>query len=170
MGSYINLDSIGTIVYIDTILNQTVINLIYYSHNEDIYDSIKDILTQQTNNRYTYLNIPLLLGYKKEYKRWSVFLKGGPVLSFLIYRKEPGVTIIDDKMVISSVTNKTPSRLETNWQFLFSLGCAYRLTNKLYFAVEPTWKFYRSNYSDRPKSSSGQPNSFGVKTGLIWNY
>jgi len=169
IGSYINLDSIDAIVYVDTILNQTVIDLVYYTHNEDIYDSIYDNLKQSTNNRYTYLNIPLLFGYKRDLKKWSIFLKGGPLVSFLIYQKEPDVIIVDNKIVISKVSNKSPTHLETNWQVLVSIGCAYRITDKLLIAAEPTWKYYQSNKYKIPESS-GKPNSFGIKTGLIWNF
>ena len=93
--NYTSKDSIG---YFTSIISFTVTEdnkVVFTTKNIPVYDSIQHIADDRGNNRYTYLQIPLLLGFEIiETNHLTLGIEAGPAVSFLIGSKE-AVPFID---------------------------------------------------------------------------
>ena len=169
-GSYNYIDSVTYNVYVDPVTHITVIDRIYHFSINDVYDSIRNILEDQVSNQYTYLNLPLIIGYKKDFKKLSLTIKGGACVSLLIHKKRSGLNIRDNNIIISKIINEPPGRIKTYWQLIGSVGCHYQFTNKLNIAIEPTIKYYMNSIYQEYGNTKEQIYSIGICTGILYRF
>jgi hypothetical protein len=101
-------------------------------------------------------------------KRFGWFVKGGPVFSVLINKKIPTPDVGDDKII--DMDQRMPLRVNTSWQFAFSAGLSYQLSDKVSIAIEPTLKYYLNSQYERKYITTRHPYSFGLRTGLLFNF
>ena len=141
---------------------------IYHTNLVDVYDSISEFKIEQTKNQYTYLQIPVYIGFHKQVKRFGWFVKGGPVFSVLINKNIPTPDVGDDKII--DMDQRMPLRVNTSWQFAFSAGLSYQLSDKVSIAIEPTLKYYLNSQYERKYITTRHPYSFGLRTGLLFNF
>ncbi len=166
LGTYEDLTSIS--FTIDSITGRP--NPSYSWNTTSVYDTADQSLTTQVTNYYSTLQVPLLLGYNLfEKKRFSVFIKGGPLVSFLICKNEPGATYYSPDKQVTGFDYATPSRTKVNWQFHGSVGVGYQFTQRLSLAVEPTIKYYFNQVYGRNKTADTRPYLFGIRTGIIYS-
>jgi hypothetical protein len=135
---------------------------------QGVYDSIGHKLETQTNNRYSYLQIPLMAGYQLYAGRLlTIGLKAGPVFSVMLGSDEPTVTFEQDGTTLNSIDNLSPERVSTNWQVTAGLAIGMQLSPRLSLLAEPTYKYYLrpvyQNYNTKPQS-------FGIKAGLLYRF
>lgn len=166
LGSYEDLLSIT----FDT-SGQTV-EPIFHTTTVEVYDSLNKVSISAAKNSYTYLQIPLFVGFVKNNRRISYTLKGGPIMSFMINKNIPDVVLPEDKIKIIKIDRNIPTRINTNWQFAINVGFAYKLSNHINISIEPTFRYYlRSVYNnDNNIISTKHPYSLGVRTGLIYKF
>lgn len=165
LGTYNDLDSIA-FTY-DPGSNSVIPN--YFWTETTVYDTVNQALESGITNHYSTLQIPLLIGYKIfEKKRFSMFVKGGPLISILISKNEPGATYYSPDKRVTSIDYATPSRTNFNWQFQGSIGLGYQINQRFGLAVEPTIKYYFNNIYGRNKNADIKPYLFGVRAGLIY--
>lgn len=140
---------------------------IYHTETVRVYDSIDKVSIMPTKNHYTYLQVPLLFGYGNENRRFGWFVKGGPSLSIMINENlaNNNVSNSDDKIL--QIENEIPSRIHTNWQFVFSGGVSYRLSNHLNFTAEPVFRYYLNSTYERNNLNLKNPYSFGLRIGFL---
>lgn len=169
---YETYDSTG---YYYNITSFTVIpgdpdSIVFDTSVEGVYDSTGHNRVENPENQYFYINIPLLVGYKVlEHRRFSCTLMGGPVFSILIHENEHGVSFSDPEAISINIKNNTPKRIKTNWQMMVSLGLHYKITNKMNFALEPTYRQYiKTVYNGNDQTKA--PFSWGVRGGLIISF
>mgnify|MGYP006278246319 CR=1 FL=1 len=143
---------------------------IYHTQTVDVYDSIKYLSVSETRNRYTYLQVPLLFGYGKEYRRLGWYVKGGPSFSLLIHEKIPGVDFPEQDIRILRVDDQAPQRIKTHWQFMASAGISYRLSGNLRIVFEPVFRYYLRSAYQRNLIRTKHPYSLGVRTGFLINF
>jgi hypothetical protein len=140
---------------------------VYHTSLVNVYDSISKFKIEQTKNHYTYLQIPLYIGFHKQVKRFGWFLKGGPVFSVLVNKSIPSPDVGDDKII--DLDQRMPARMNTNWQFTFSAGVTYQLSDKVSIAIEPTLRYYLKSQYERKYITTRHPCAFGLRTGLLFN-
>jgi len=140
----------------------------YYTNVVDVYDSVSSYKVEKTRNRYTYLQIPLYIGFHKQVDRLGWFVKGGPIFSVLINENIPDPQNGNDLIV--GLDPYMAARVNTNWQFAFSAGITYELSNKVSFALEPTFRYYMNSQYERTYISTRHPYSIGLRTGLLFNF
>jgi len=141
---------------------------VYHSNIVNVYDSISEFKVDQTKNKYTYLQIPVYIGFQKEVNRFGWFIKAGPVLSLLVHENIPAPDAGSDKIV--DIDQQMPGRVNTNWQLAFSAGINYQLSRKVSLAIEPTFKYYLNSQYQRKYITTQHPYSFGLRTGLLFNF
>ncbi len=142
---------------------------IYHTETVNVYDSVNHYTITPAKCYYYYLQIPVLLGYGKEYKRIGWFVKGGPSLSVMIHEKESGVAYSDADKVLN-ITNEAPARIHTNWKFILSAGITYKLGNHFKLSVEPVFGYYLNPLYDMGKLSAKHPYSLGLRSGFLINF
>ena len=76
---------LGTYEDVDYITFDTIDNVIiptYYTHTVEVWDTVNHYAISETKVNYTYLEIPLLFGYRYTFGKFSLFAKAGPAASF----------------------------------------------------------------------------------------
>lgn len=141
---------------------------IYHTNIVDVYDSVSEYKVEQTTNKYTYLQIPVYIGFQREVNRFGWFIKGGPILSILMNENIPTPDAGNDRIV--DVDQQMPGRVNTLWQLGFSAGFTYQLSRKVSIAVEPTFKYYLNSQYQRKYITTRHPYSVGLRTGLLFNF
>ncbi len=166
INTYTKVDSI--IYEIDTIHAELKKN--YVTSDVDVYDSINYAENTKTTNQFTYLRIPLLIGYKFDFRKISIFVKGGALFSVLLKGDESIPTVDGKEITITNVDRLSPYMITTKWQAMVSAGVAVPLNKLLIFAVEPQFRYLLSTYSDQNLQYDKRPYSIGVKVGLLINF
>jgi hypothetical protein len=146
-------------------------SIIFETHTVAVWDSVQHHSHQQTNNNYTYLQVPFLIGYKAmDRGLFSAHLKAGPSFSFMLNRKEPSLDFQMPGATINSIDNYTAPRLNTNIQLLVSLALHVQLTEKFGLLVEPTYRYYINTVYEINNESLSNPYGISIKSGLFYNF
>jgi len=136
----------------------------------DVFDTTDLSISSTVTNYYSTLELPLLIGYELLKKnRFSLFVKGGPTVSFLVYKNEPGAAYYSPDRKVTSIDYTNPSRTKVNWQFQGSIGLGYQFSRKFSVAVEPMIKYYFNQVYGRNSSSDTNPYLLGIRTGIIYS-
>ncbi|PKP49973.1 MAG: hypothetical protein CVT94_03255 [Bacteroidetes bacterium HGW-Bacteroidetes-11] len=135
---------------------------------EGVYDSIGHNIQTKTSNSYTYLQIPLMAGYRVYANRFlTISLKAGPVFSLMIGSDEQQASFSQENASLQSISDLSPDRVSANWQVAASLGVGLRLSRRFTLLAEPTYKSYlRPVY----QNTRTKPQSIGIKTGLLYRF
>ena len=135
-----------------------------------VHDSVQHNLHQQTQNQYTYLQFPLMVGYKAmESGIFSAYIKAGPNISFLLNRQEPNLNYINPDATVNQINNYTPTRMNTSIQILVSVSLRLQLNEKFGILVEPTYRYYLKSVYDSNNASLKNPYGIGVRGGLYFD-
>jgi len=142
--------------------------IIFNTEIEGVYDSIGHNVQTKTAKRYTYLQIPLMAGYRIYANRFlTISLKAGPVFSLMIGSDEQQASFSQENASLQSINDLSPDRVSANWQVAASLGVGLRLSRRFTLLAEPTYKSYlRPVY----QNTRTKPQSIGIKTGLLYRF
>ena len=141
--------------------------IIYITRNHSIYDSVTHIADDRTRNRYTYLQVPLLLGYTVfESQKFCLGIEAGPAISFLISDKKalPYIDIPNGRLI--QLQDNTPSKQFTNWQLWVKLSIEYQFTRNWGIVVKPYYKYFLTSPSQSGENGSPSAQAFGVDVGI----
>ena len=166
INTYTKVDSI---IYNFDSISQTL-HKHYINSDVDVYDSIEYAGSKQTLNRYTYLRIPFVIGYKFDYRKVSLFLKGGTVFSVLLKGDEPVPTVNGKEVRIININRLSPGRLSTNWQIMLSAGINIQAHKSLSLTLEPQYRYYLNSYYSQQMNKYKKPYSIGIRAGVLINF
>jgi len=141
----------------------------YHTNEVDVYDTVNHFMIRDTYLKYSYLEVPLLFGYRKNINKFSYFIKGGPNVSILISKQAEDVNDWYGQNQILNVDQKTPSRVSLNWQLIFSAGIGYQLSDQFTFTAEPTFRYHMNHEYENMNPSGNNPFSIGFRTGIIYH-
>lgn len=164
IGSY---DDVYDVTF-DTINGQLI--PVYHTETVDVYDTIDQVTITPTKRKYTYLNIPFLVGYGNEGKRFGWSIKTGPAFSLLIHENVPDISLGDSQDKIIGIDNEIPGRLKTNWQFVLTGGASYRISNSFNFMLEPVFRYYLNSAYEQNSTISKRPYSVGIRAGVVLEF
>jgi hypothetical protein len=143
---------------------------IYHTETVHVYDSTSHVIISPTKRYFTYLQVPLFLGFGEEAKRFGWFVKGGPSLSFLVHEKIPSSEMENSKDKVANIENELPGRISTNWQFIVSAGATYKLGSRMSISMEPMFRYYIKSVYEQDKLNTKHPFSVGLRTGLLVSF
>ncbi|MCX6244565.1 MAG: hypothetical protein NTU98_07640 [Bacteroidetes bacterium] len=139
----------------------------YYTTSKEVFDTALQYNYTNYKKRYTYLQVPLILGYDFWRNRWlSLGVRGGAVMSVLLNTEtlsggyDPG----KDKIVM--INNVTPDRIQLNWQAVAGMNASFRLSRRFSVELEPDLRYYFNSVyqsSDMTKKIW----SVGVRSALL---
>jgi len=141
--------------------------IIYITKNHTIYDSLTHITDDRTRNRYTYLQIPLLLGYTVyETSRISIGFEAGPAFSFLINEKkaQPVIDIPNGRLI--KLQDNSLSRQAVNWQLWVNLSISYQFTKNWGLMINPYYKYYLTSPTQTSETGNRSAQAFGLDVGI----
>jgi len=170
---YKSKDSVGFYNMVTSVAvnQQDPKEIIYYTYRIVVYDSLEHIADDRTRNRYTYLQIPLLAGFRiMETSRLGLTIHAGPMVSFLIREKEAQPVIDFPNARIIRIDNNTPARIKTNWQIMLGLRMDYKVNKNFSFFAEPNYKYYFKPVSKQESSAAKNPYSIGLGIGIEYHF
>ncbi len=163
LGAYNKLDSMNftwndpTHTYIPTM----------YMSKQDVWDSLMKLDYARVVKRYTYLQIPMVMGYDFwQSDRVSLGVRLGPVMSILFASKQLSEEYDPGNKRIVSVNNIAPEQVSLNWQVMGGFNAAFRLTDALNIEVEPCVRYYFNSVYEKPANNT-KPWSAGVRAAFI---
>jgi hypothetical protein len=142
----------------------------YYTHTVEVYDTLHHYAVSEPKTGYTYLEIPLFLGYSYSFGKFSILAKAGPSASFLVNRHLPDAGSPEEKARIINADYQVPVRSYVNWQMMMGAGFEYKLADKISFSLEPTFRFALKPEYDLTGGLKGNTTSFGVRAGLNYHF
>jgi hypothetical protein len=167
---YKSRDSVGyfnNVVSFSTGANNEIT---YNTTTSTVYDSLHHSNDSRTSNRYTYLRIPVLFGYRLfQSDHFSVTLKAGPSVTFMIGSRESDPVIEYANARIIRVDETTPDRLKTNWQIWANLNLEMRLNQRFSLYLEPSWKYFMKPTAEQENPDARPPWSAGIGVGVQIN-
>lgn len=164
---------LGTYEHVDYMTFDTIDNVIiptYYTHTEDVWDTVNHYAVSETKANYTYLEIPIMFGYRYSFGKFSIFAKAGPSASFLVIKDIPAAGSPEEGARIINVNYQVPVRNTINWQLMMGAGFDYKLADKISFSLEPTFRYAIKPEYDLPDGAKGNTTSFGIRAGLNFNF
>lgn len=168
---YKSRDSVGFYTVVVSFAAGPDNEVVYQTQMITLYDSILHRDDPRANNRYTYLRIPVLLGYKIfENNRFSLTFRAGPALTLLLGTKKGEPVIEYANARIIRIDEETPARMKTNWQIWADLMLEMRINEKFSLYLEPSWKYFFRPTADQENVHSKPPWSLGVGLGVQFNF
>jgi len=145
--------------------------IIYITKNHAIYDSVTHMTDDRTRNRYTYLQIPLLLGYNVfETRNFSLGIEAGPAVSFLISEKkaQPVIDIPNGRLI--ALQDYSPTRQPTNWQLWVRLSLEYQFTKNWGMFINPYYKYFITSPTQSAEGGNRNTQAFGIDLGIQYMF
>lgn len=143
---------------------------VYHTETVYVYDTLNHVVITPTKRYFTYLQVPLFVGYGAESKQFGWFLKGGPSLSFLIHQQIPETGMNMAQARVLNVENEMPDRISTHWQFILSAGITYKLGNRISLSMEPMFRYYIRSAYEQDKLNTKHPYSIGLRSGIVLSF
>jgi hypothetical protein len=171
---YVSYDSVG--YYLDVISfipdPRNPGNIIYTTRQVAIYDSVSHYSIEEKTNHYSYLDIPVSVGYTLyQRNRISIMANAGIKFSVLVAKDEPTVEFNVSNGELINVESQVPERMPTNWRFTAGLDFGYTLTDKVSFHLEPVFEQYISPlYAKQPGIVPKKPAVTGLKAGFRYTF
>jgi hypothetical protein len=162
-GFYNHLDSISFVWD----ASHTHLNPTYYFTKTSVWDSLLKTQNARIIKRYTYLQIPFILGYdfwKNDYL--SIGLRVGPILSILLKTEIISNNYNPGNDEIIQINYITPDRIDTYWQFMGGINIGLCLSRKIKLEAEPELRYYFNSVYEQPVNSK-KPWSAGIRIAFL---
>lgn len=170
---YKSKDSIGYFTSIVSFVITPGNKIVYTTKDIAVFDSIEHLADSRAISRYTYLQIPVLIGIELfESNRLSIGIKAGPSISFLVASKEAAPFIDYPHAQLIRVDNNFLMRVKMNWEVQAALDIEYRLTKKFSLYADPSYKHYFKPFETQESeySTAKDPYSVGIEVGIRVNF
>ncbi|MCF8332216.1 MAG: PorT family protein [Bacteroidales bacterium] len=169
-GYYQNVDSISYQI-VQNSSGQDSVVVQYHTHQEAVYDSVDKTMHDITTRHYTYLSIPLLIGYKNNLKRFQYSLSTGLAFSLEMHEKiekneleEPNITVVNTQY-------NYQNRLNTNWHYILNLGIGYQFDHRWLMIIEPGLRVYlKQIYGSSDVIKRPKPYAIRLRAGVFYRF
>ena len=136
-------------------------------YNLDVFDPVKADLSYLSNSlmqNMNYLTIPLLMKYKLIDRKVDINMLGGLSYGILI-NNTSYITSGGVKYIIGKTEGLSPVTFSSE----VGMGVEYKLSEKLYFNIEPLLRYYITPVGGNPGTNI-HPYSFGILSGVFYNF
>ena len=144
----------------------TLFSNIYDTTNKKMYDTLRNAAWKNT---YTFIEIPLTIGWQKNFGRINIGFSTGPIISMLITTKgNLPYNIVESPTMIALSNEFKKFRFGMSWQVSGFAG--YQFNSRMLIELSP---YYRFNVIGIKSSNSGNKlinNSFGIQLGLRYYF
>lgn len=135
---------------------------------EDIYDSLNHSYNATAIEQYTSLQIPLLVGYQKDFKSFAIFVKGGIRYSIRVYQNTKDLYVPDENSKIVSYNYPKKSRAKSNIDYELSVGGVYKVNKQFQIQMEVFGRYYHYSIFEENPPSGIHPWSASIRAGLVY--
>ena len=163
LGSYKALDSIA----FNWDLKHYNLVPTYYTSGKDVYDTVVNYNYSYYKKRYTYLQVPLVLGYDFLQKNWfTLGARAGAVMSLLLKTETLSASYDPGKDRIITINNVSPDRIQLNWQALVGINASFRLSRLFSIEAEPDLRYYFNSVYESSELTK-KPWSVGFRAAFL---
>ena len=163
LGTYSSLDSI---VFKWDQNHYKLLSYVYTS-SQNAYDTSLSNNYSYNKKRFTYLQVPLILGYDFWQNKWfSIGIRAGAIISVLLKTENISGEYESGQNRIITISNVTPGRIQMNWQETSGINAKFRLSPRFSIELEPDVRYYFNSIYE----SSGpvkKPWSVGLRTAFL---
>jgi hypothetical protein len=166
LGTYNKLDSI-TFKFNESEHNFTP-NL--YMSSQKVWDSISNFDSTKVVKRYTYLQIPLVLGF--DFWQKGIFTAGvrvGTIMSVQVSSRQLSGEYNPGQNQVIGINMITPEQVNVNWQALGGLNVSARLRKDIFFEIEPQARYYYQSIYEKSDLAK-KPWSVGVRIAVVYKF
>jgi hypothetical protein len=136
-----------------------------------VYDSNNYFYDLNTRNRYVYLNVPVMIGFRAlERPRWSLSVDLGAAYSRLVSTTEPEPAFYTPDARIIEIVRLDPTRLANSFSVQGGARFDYRFARRFTLSIEPTAKYYIHAVQSESGNAQAQPWSVGLRVGLWYRF
>ena len=135
----------------------------------EVYDSLNHSYTATATEQNLMIQIPLLVGYQVDYKKFAYFVKGGIRYSVVVYKNTKDLMEIDEKSHLVNMNYASQSRAKSNINYELALGGAYKLRKQFQIQVELFGRYYHYSIYEENPPSGVHPWSLSGRVGLVYN-
>ena len=143
---------------------------IYHTQTASAYDTVPYYSITESKARYTYLDVPLLIGHEWTFNHLSLFFQAGPSVSIYLGRTTPAAIYPEENIRILSKEQQIPARDQINWQIMAGAGFRYHFSDRVSLNLEPTLRYYLNNDFEKNQLNTRHPYSLGIRAGLIYHF
>jgi hypothetical protein len=139
----------------------------YYFTKKSVWDSIVKTQYSKIIKRYTYLQIPIILGYdfwKNDFV--TLGARTGPILSVLLKTEQLSENYDPGKDRVVQENLISPERIQTYWQFMAGIEAGFSLNKRVSIEVEPEIRYYFNSVYEQPQDNK-KPWSLGFRAAFI---
>jgi hypothetical protein len=141
-----------------------------YTKPQNVYGSTLNYTWYTLAMQYTYLQIPLNLGYDFLEKNWfTLGVRFGPVMSVLLQTQVLTSAYSAGKDKIVMINDISPDRIHLNWQAMAGINAAFRLSHRFILELEPNMRYYFDSVNEK-LSPTAKPWSVGLQTSFLVNF
>jgi hypothetical protein len=166
LGTYNKLDSI-TFIFNESEHDFTP-NL--YMSSQKVWDSISNFDSTKVVKRYTYLQIPIVLGF--DFWQKGIFTAGvrvGTIMSVQLKSKQLSGGYNPGENQVIGINMLTPEQVNINWQAIGGLNASARLSKDIFFEIEPQARYYYQSIYEKSDLAK-KPWSLGVRAAVMYKF
>lgn len=169
--NYLTNELIHTYVYVDSIYYDPITGTTqYFTTTVDVYDSIPYSKQTSSETKYTYLQIPLELGYEiLKNEKYSLCIKAGITYFTEINRKETRPDIYHENSRITSYNSYEIIRKKEFFRMSGGLEFRWGINSKLRFTAKPTFNYFFNQIYDNEYNREN-PIALGIRFGLYYKF
>jgi hypothetical protein len=139
----------------------------YYFTKKNVWDSIVKTQYSKIIKRYTYLQVPIILGYdfwKNDFITLGV--RTGPILSILLKTEQLSENYDPGKDRVVQENLISPERIQTYWQFMAGIDAGFSISKRLSIELEPEIRYYFNSVYEQPQDNK-KPWSMGFRAAFM---
>ena len=124
-------------------------------------------ITENLNirNIYTYVEIPLIIGYQVSKHKFTYSLNGGVITGIFIKSKGSSVSQSNTNDIVDIANSNLPY-MKFNYSFVVAAGINYKLNDKFYLLAEPFYRQSINSLFDKNYMYSKKNKAYGATIGL----
>lgn len=141
---------------------------VFYYTDQRIFEDQISTAVLKTKMRYTYLQIPIVLGYdfisKKEY---SLGFRTGALCQILLKSEQTSTDYSVENDLIINMSQVTPDRLKLHWEALGGINLGIRLSDRFKLELEPQVRYYFNSVYEK-SDGIDKPWSLSLRTAITY--
>jgi hypothetical protein len=142
----------------------------FYMSEEKVWDSISRLDSTNVIKRYTYLQIPLVLGFDFWHEgKFTIGVRVGTIMSILLNSKQLSKEYNPGENQVIGSNRITPDQVSINWQAIGGINASARLTKSIFFEIEPQAKYYYQSIYEK-SGINKKPWSLSIRTAIIYKF
>ncbi len=135
---------------------------------EEVYDSLNHSYHATATEQSVMLQVPLLLGYQKDFKKFAYFVKGGIRFSVLAYSNTKDLFELDEQSKLVNMNYPYQNRAKTNIDYELSLGGLYKINKNFQIHAEAFGRYYHYAIYEENVASGVYPWSVSGRVGIVY--